>query len=70
MADDILRASSEAEMYRLLAPLTAVETEKVAQLVDMAAMKAWVQRKRAKGRPKAELAWDNCVSEIGLLGRL
>jgi hypothetical protein len=56
-------------MYQLIAPLTAEETEEVAQLVEMAAMKAWVERERAKGRPEGELTWANCVSEIGLLRR-
>jgi len=36
----------------------------------MAAMKAGVEREREKGRPEAELTWDNCVSEIELLRRL
>jgi hypothetical protein len=70
LANDILHADSEAEMYRLLAPLTAEETDTVAQLVEMAAAKAWAERERAKSRPKSELTWFNCVSEIGLLGRL
>jgi hypothetical protein len=34
----------------------------------MAAMKAWVERERAKGRSEAEMTWGNCVREIGLLG--
>jgi hypothetical protein len=50
--------------------LTAEETEKVAQLVEMAAMKAWVERERAKGRSEADLTWDNCVRDIGFLGGL
>jgi len=37
---------ADAEMFRLIAPLTAEETDVVAQ---MAAMKAWVERERAKG---------------------
>jgi len=57
---------ADAEMFRLIAPLTAEETDVVAQ---MAAMKAWVERERAKGRPEAELTWDTCVREIGLLHR-
>ena len=52
-----LANDSEAEMYRLIAPLTAEETEAVAQLVEMAAMKAWVERERAKGRAESELTW-------------
>jgi hypothetical protein len=40
-------------MYHLLAPLTAEETEEVAQLVEMAAMKAPIERERAKGRPRS-----------------
>jgi hypothetical protein len=59
-ADDLRSAASEAEMFRLIAPLTAEETKEVAQLVEPAAMKAWVD----KGRPEVELTWDNCVSEI------
>jgi hypothetical protein len=70
LANDILHADNEAEMHRLIAPLTAEETEAVAQLVEMAAMKAWVERERAKGRPEAELTWANRVREMGLLGRL
>jgi hypothetical protein len=46
LANCILHADSEAEMYQLLAPLTAEEAEAVAQLVEMAAMKAWVERGR------------------------
>jgi len=57
-------------MHRLLAPLTAEEAEQLAQVVETYAMKAWTERERAKGRPETELTWDNCVSEIGLLGRL
>jgi hypothetical protein len=54
-------------MYRLIAPLTGEETEEIAQLAEMAAMKAWAERGRAKGSPEAELTWDNCVRELGLL---
>jgi hypothetical protein len=70
LANDILHADSEAEMYRLLAPLTAEETENVAQLFEIGAMKAWVEREQARGRPESELTWANCPSEIGLLRRL
>jgi hypothetical protein len=70
LANDILHANSEAEMHRLIVPLTADETEEVAHLVEMAAMKAWAERERTKGRPEAELTWDNCVREIGFLRRL
>jgi len=51
LANDILRADSDAEMFQLIAPLTAEETDAVAQLVEMAAMKAWVERERSRGRP-------------------
>jgi hypothetical protein len=61
MANDILHANSEAEMYRLLAPLSAEEIEAVAQLVEVAAMNSWVERERAKGRPESDLTWANCV---------
>jgi hypothetical protein len=54
-------------MYRLIAPLTTEETEVVAQLVEMAAMEAWAELERAKGRPESELTWVNCVRELGLL---
>jgi hypothetical protein len=67
LAHDILHADREAEMYRVLARLSAEETEAVARLVEMAAMNSWVERKRAKGRPESDLTWANCVSEIGLL---
>jgi hypothetical protein len=70
LANHILRADSEAEMHRLLAPLTADETEQLAQVVETYAMKAWTERERAKGRPKVQLTWANCVSQIGLLGQL
>ena len=50
LANDIFRANSEAEMHRLLAPLTAEEAEELAQLVEMGAMKAWIECERAKGR--------------------
>ena len=53
LADDIRRAESEAEMYRLIASLTAEETEVVAQLVEMAAMKAWAEREREVGRNRS-----------------
>jgi uncharacterized protein YerC len=53
LANDILHADSEAEMYQLLAPLTAEETDAVAHRVEIAAMKAWVERERAKGRPES-----------------
>jgi hypothetical protein len=52
LANDILHCDSEAEMHRLIVPLTAEETEAVAQLAEMGAMKAWVERERAKGRPE------------------
>jgi hypothetical protein len=68
LANDILDADSEAEMYRLLAPLSAEGTEDVALLVKMAAMRAWVERERVKGARSLRLA--NCGSELGLLGRL
>jgi uncharacterized protein YerC len=35
LANAILHANDEAEMYRLLSPLTAEETEDIAQLVEM-----------------------------------
>jgi hypothetical protein len=35
LANDILHADSEAEMYRLIGPLTADKTEEVARLVEM-----------------------------------
>ena len=69
LANAILHADSEAEMYRLIALLTVEEAEAVAQLVEMAAMKAWVERERAKGRPEKELTWANCEREIGLHSR-
>jgi hypothetical protein len=50
LANDILHADNETKMHRLLAPLTAEETEAVAQLVEMAAMKAWVEREREKAQ--------------------
>jgi hypothetical protein len=53
LANDILRADSQAEMYRLLSPLTTDETEEVVQLVEMGAMKARVRWERAKGRPRS-----------------
>jgi hypothetical protein len=53
-------------MYRPLASLTAEETEEVAQLVEMAAMKAWVERERAKARAAIRPNMANCVREIGL----
>jgi hypothetical protein len=53
LANAILHADNEAEMHRLIAPLTVDGTENVAQLVEMAAMKAWVDRERARGRPEA-----------------
>jgi hypothetical protein len=70
LANDILHADSEAKVYGLLDRLTVEETEEAAQLVEMAAMKAWVERERGKGRPEHELRWTNCVRELGLLGRL
>ena len=51
-------------MYRLSAPLTTEETEELAQLIEMGAMKAWAARERAKGRPESELTWPNCVREL------
>jgi hypothetical protein len=66
VANAILHADSGAEMFRLILPLTAEETEEVVELAEMAAMKACTERERAKGRPEAELTWANCVSEIGL----
>ena len=33
LANDILHANNEAEMHRLLAPLTAGRTEEIAQMV-------------------------------------
>jgi hypothetical protein len=53
LANDILRANSEAETYRLVGRLTAKETDAVARLVEMAAMKARVERECAKGRPES-----------------
>ena len=50
LANDVFRANSEAEMHRLLASLTAEEAEELAQLVEMGAMKAWIECERAKGR--------------------
>ena len=57
---------ASGEMYRLMAPLTAEEAVAVAQLVEMAAMKAWTERERTKGRPESDLTWANCMREIGL----
>jgi hypothetical protein len=48
LSNVILHADDEAEMHRLLSPLTAEETEMVAQLVEMAAMKACAERERRK----------------------
>jgi hypothetical protein len=70
LANDILRADSEAELHQLLVPLTTDDTEAIAQLVRTAAMKAWAERELARGRPESELTWANCAREIGLLGRL
>jgi hypothetical protein len=67
LANDIFRAQSDDEVHRLLAPLSTEETEELAQLLEMGAMKAWVERERAKGRPRSELTWVNCVRELGLL---
>jgi hypothetical protein len=69
LANGILHADGEGEMYKLIAPLTTEQTDAVAQLVEMAAMKAWVEHERARDRPEAELTWANCVSELGLIER-
>jgi hypothetical protein len=50
LANEILHADSEAEVLQLIAPLTTEQTEKVAHLVETGAMKARVERERAKGR--------------------
>jgi hypothetical protein len=52
LANAIFCVESEEQMYRLLAPLTAEETEELAQLIEMGTMKAWVGRELAKGRPQ------------------
>jgi hypothetical protein len=44
----------------------AEETEELAQLLEMGAMKAWIESGRAKGRAESELIWANCVQELGL----
>jgi hypothetical protein len=46
-------------------PLTAEETEEVAQVVEMGAMKAWVECERAKGRADLRSHSSNCVRELG-----
>ena len=66
LANAIFHATSEAEVQRLLAPLTADKTEDLAQLVETGAMQAWVERERAKGRAESELTWANCVRELGI----
>ena len=50
LANEIQHADSEAEVLQLIAPLTTEQTEKVAHLVETGAMKARVERERAKGR--------------------
>jgi hypothetical protein len=47
-------------------PLTAEETEEVAQVVEMGAMKAWVECERAKGRADLRSHGSNCVRELAL----
>jgi hypothetical protein len=57
LARAIFGARDEAEVFRLLAPLTADEAEALAQLIEAAVMDEWAERERAKGRPEAELIW-------------
>lgn len=50
LANDIVRANNEAEIHRMLAPLTSEETEELAQLIEMGAKRAWIARRVSSRR--------------------
>jgi hypothetical protein len=78
IADEILHAPPDANIRQMMAPLTAAEADEVTELVATGArrlgyeaqlMDAWAERQRAKGRPEAELTFDNFVRDTGYLWR-
>jgi hypothetical protein len=78
LADDILHAPPDTDIAQMMANLTPLEAEEVAELVAAGARRmeyearlftAWAERERAKGRPEAELIFGNVVRETGVLWR-